>query len=64
MSTPNENEFGEPVKVWPSIDNVKPEEEGGPTARIGFNHQDEIAAGFLIDMLERPNVLKVALRNA
>jgi hypothetical protein len=59
MSTPNENEFGEPVKVWPSIDNVKPEEEGGPTARIGFNYQDEIAAGFLIDMLERPNVLKV-----
>jgi hypothetical protein len=36
MSTPTDNEVGKPVRVWPSIDNVKPEEEGGPTARIAL----------------------------
>lgn len=44
---------------WPSVDDSKPEEEGGPVARTGFNYQDEIAVGFLVDMLESPLVLKV-----
>lgn len=47
-----------PVK-WPSVDDAKPGEEGGPTARKGFNYQDEIAVSFLIDMLETPTILKV-----
>lgn len=44
---------------FPSVDHVKPDEEGGPTARSGFSYQDEIAASFLIEMLERPSLLKV-----
>ena len=44
---------------WPSVDEGPPEEEGGPTARTGFNYQDEIAVGFLIQMLESPSILKV-----
>ncbi len=43
----------------PSVDDVKPVEEGGPIARSGFNYQDEIAVGFLIEMLENPLLLKV-----
>ena len=43
----------------PSVDDVKPGEEGGPIARSGFNYQDEIAVGFLIEMLETPTLLKV-----
>src|ERR1700722_15635279 len=45
--------------IWPSIDDVRPDEEGGPAARRGFNYQDEIAASFLIEMLETPALLKV-----
>lgn len=48
-----------PVVTWPSIDHAKPDEEGGPTARSGFNYQDEIAVGFLIEMLENPVLQKV-----
>jgi hypothetical protein len=44
---------------WPSIDDTKPSEEGGPVARSGFNYQDEIAVGFLIEMLENQSLLKV-----
>lgn len=44
---------------WPSIDECKPEEEGGPIARTGFNYQDEIAVGFLIEMLEAPELEKI-----
>lgn len=44
---------------YPSVDDAKPCEEGGPTARSGFNYQDEIAVGFLIAMLETPTLLKV-----
>jgi hypothetical protein len=44
---------------WPSVDHAKPTEEGGPTARTGFNYQDEIAVGFLVDMLETPALIKV-----
>jgi hypothetical protein len=46
-------------KTFPSVDNVKPTEEGGPAARSGFNYQDEIAVGFLIEMLQNSSLLKV-----
>jgi hypothetical protein len=45
--------------AWPSVDHTKPEDEGGPNARSGLNYQDEIAVGFLIEMLETPTLLKV-----
>lgn len=48
-----------PILAWPSIDHAKPSEEGGPVARTGFNYQDEIAVGFLIDMLSSPSLLKI-----
>lgn len=54
-ATPDEDS----AKVFPSVDEVKPTEEGGPTARSGFSYQDEIAVGFLIDMLKDPTLLKV-----
>ena len=44
---------------WPSVDEDAPSEQGGPTARAGFNYQDEIAAGFLIEMLETPALVRV-----
>lgn len=44
---------------WPSIDDARPDEEGGPNARVGFSYQDEIAVSFLIGMLEDATVLKV-----
>jgi hypothetical protein len=47
------------LTCWPSVDNVKPVDEGGPVARTGFNYQDEIAVGFLVEMLETPTLLKV-----
>ncbi|HYF78973.1 MAG TPA: dsDNA nuclease domain-containing protein [Symbiobacteriaceae bacterium] len=47
------------LKKLPSVDDVRPVEEGGPEARIGFSYQDEIGVSFLIDMLEDPNLLKV-----
>ncbi len=46
-------------KIFPSVDDVKPTEEGGPAARSGFTYQDEIAVGFLIEMLEDSSLLKV-----
>lgn len=49
----------EAPQAFPSVDDVKPSEEGGPIARSGFNYQDEIAVGFLIEMLETPSLLKV-----
>lgn len=49
----------EAEQALPSIDAVKPSEEGGPVARSGFNYQDEIALGFLIEMLETSSILKV-----
>ena len=39
-------------KTFPSVDDVKPTEEGGPAARSGFSYQVEIAVGFLIELLE------------
>lgn len=50
---------GEHPQELLSVDEVRPAEEGGPIARSGFNYQDEIAVGFLIEMLETPSVLKV-----
>jgi hypothetical protein len=44
---------------WPSVDDAKPAEEGGPNARVGFNYQDEIAVWFLIQMLEDPLIVKI-----
>lgn len=41
----------EPLPPFPSIHNTKPMEEGGSTARTGFNYQDEIAVSLLLDML-------------
>lgn len=55
-----DNEINEEQQArLPSVDDVKPTEEGGPTARSGFTYQDEIAVGFLIEMLETPALLKV-----
>ena len=46
-------------KTFPSVDDVKPTEEGGPTTRSCFSYQDEIAVGFLVEMLEDSSLLKV-----
>jgi hypothetical protein len=47
------------AEAFLSVDDAMPDEEGGPIARGGFNYQDEIAVGFLIEMLESPSLLKV-----
>lgn len=47
------------LRLWPSIDNVIPKEQGGPIARRGFSYQDEIAVGFLIDMIEDAGLAKI-----
>ena len=44
---------------WPSVDDAKPIEEGGPVARKGFNYQDEIAVSFLLDMMEDQSIIKI-----
>lgn len=46
-------------EVWPSIDAAAPFEEGGPNARTGFNYQDEIAVGFVLEMLANPQLVKI-----
>ncbi len=45
--------------MWPSIDDAGPAEEGGPIARSGFSYQDEVAVGFLVDMIGDPALLKI-----
>lgn len=45
--------------VLPSVDEVCPAEEGGPTARSGFTYQDEVAVGFVIEMLKNPGLTKI-----
>lgn len=56
----SENEFiAADDEVWPSIDAVAPSEEGGPIARKGFNYQDEIAVGFVLEMLATPQLVKI-----
>jgi Cap4 dsDNA endonuclease len=42
-------------KTWPSIDNAAPREQGGPVV----SYQDEIAVGFLLDMIEDASLVKV-----
>lgn len=42
-----------------SVEDVKPDEEGGPIARSGFTYQDEIAVSFFIEMLEDRSLVKV-----
>ncbi|WP_159460267.1 dsDNA nuclease domain-containing protein [Tistlia consotensis] len=54
----SDNTHIHPVE-WPSVDESLPVEEGGPVARTGFNYQDEIAVGFLLDMLERSDIEKI-----
>jgi hypothetical protein len=46
-------------KTWPSIDNAAPKEQGGPIARQGLSYQDEIAVGFLLDMIEDAGLVKI-----
>jgi len=48
-----------PPKVFPSVEDGTPSEEGAPIARNGFNYQDEIAVGYLLDMQEDPSIQKV-----
>ena len=45
--------------IFPSVDERKPDEEGGPIAREGFDWQDEVAVSFFIEMLSDPSILKV-----
>lgn len=47
------------IRRWPSIDHARPSDQGGSVARIGFTYQDEVAVGFLIDMLSDPLILKI-----
>ncbi|WP_366055795.1 dsDNA nuclease domain-containing protein [Gimesia sp.] len=42
-----------------SIRNLSPLERGGVEARKGFEFQDHIAAGFLIDLLVHSELLEV-----
>lgn len=49
----------ESSRAFPSVDDARPVEEGGPDARSGFNYQDEISVGFLIATLEDSSLLKV-----
>ena len=43
----------------PSVDDVCPQEQGGPIARTGFSYQDEVAVSFLLEMLRSPQIVKV-----
>ncbi|RAP40409.1 hypothetical protein BYZ73_15130 [Rhodovulum viride] len=47
------------VTSWPSVDSVPPVEEGGPIARRGFTYQDEIAVGFLLEMIADEQLTKI-----
>jgi hypothetical protein len=48
-----------PEKIWPSIDAASPKEQGGPIARLGFSYQDEIAVGFVLDMIADAGLVKI-----
>jgi hypothetical protein len=43
----------------PSIHDLAPMEQGGPTARAGFLYQDHVAARFCIQMLRNPTLAAV-----
>jgi hypothetical protein len=47
------------LEDFPSIYDLAPIEQGGPTARTGFLYQDHIAAGFCIEMLRNPKLSEV-----
>ncbi|CAD5271562.1 conserved hypothetical protein [Bosea sp. 62] len=51
--------LAESAAEFPSVDDVKPAEEGGPTARIGFSYQDEVAVGLVLEMLAKPSITKI-----
>ena len=59
----DESDKEEKADEWPSVDDAKPIEEGGPDARKGFNYQDEIAVSFLLDMMEDQSIVKDSLRD-
>jgi hypothetical protein len=44
---------------FPSVNDLRPDEQGGPIARIGFNYQDELAVSLVLDMLESANIVCV-----
>lgn len=56
---------GDPVSYalclddWPSVDDARPTDEGGTTARNGFSFQDHVAVSFLIEMLKNPALIKI-----
>jgi len=55
----NEGDKEDKASAWPSVDDAKPLEEGGPVARKGFNYQDEIAVSFLLDMMDDQSIVKI-----
>lgn len=44
---------------WPSVEDAVPTDSGGPDARRGFDFQDEVAVGILIEMMEDPSILRI-----
>lgn len=42
-----------------SIRELPPLEQGGVSARRGFEYQDHVAAGFLLEMIDNPSLLEV-----
>lgn len=55
----DEASLEEPVAEFPSVDDAKPSEDGGPTARIGFSYQDDVTVGLALDMLANPAIIKI-----
>lgn len=43
----------------PSVRHKKPEDQGGSTARQGFSYQDDVAVGFVLDMIENHSLSDV-----
>ena len=56
--TPNASEQVQKHHL-PSVDSSVPLEQGGPIARTGFDYQDHVAVGFLLEMLGNPELEKV-----
>lgn len=55
----DEASLEQPAADFPSVDDAKPSEDGGPTARIGFSYQDEVTVGLALDMLADPSIIKL-----
>jgi Cap4 dsDNA endonuclease len=47
------------LKSLPSVREKHPDDQGGPIARQGFSYQDDVAVGFLLDMVDHENLLEV-----